>query len=199
MGEKFTGVVVCKVRGIDSSTEVAINCTEKLWLSDFESFAGRGDRLEDFSVGRSDEFLPNASQAQQTAIKNVTAGRQYSTNKGMRYLVNGRPYKLSDRLLQKYERPYGDVYRCAVLLEADKETVSFASVPVGAQAKAKMRAPSFEWFVALLIGLTLVIGTISNVLTQGYCHAEISNSVSAMVVLGVFVLFLIVIVSLVAV
>ena len=44
---------------------------------------------------------------------------------------------------------------------------------------------SLEWFVAMLVVATVVLGTLSNVFTQGYYRSEISASVIGLLFLGV--------------
>ena len=133
-----------------------------------------------------------------------------------------------DSFTQTFERPYGDVYRDAVLVAVDKrftvpKTMSDSEAkrfvinmveevdsghadfsyprevagPLSVMQRAlpitrKWSRPSFEWCIALLVGLTIVVGTISNVLTQGYYRSEISNYVFGLVLLGFCILIILV-------
>ena len=125
---------------------------------------------------------------------------------GIRYKATGESrsrnvpyYKELDTFLQKYERPYGDVYRYAILAEVN-DTRLPASVPAHGHAEAgytrfsvkQWSRPSFEWCIALLVGLTVFVGTISNVLTQGYYRSEISNWIFGLVLLGFSILVILV-------
>jgi len=189
------GRVVCRVRAKDLSTEVITPYVRKLWLTDFKAYSKQNPDRK-FAVGRDDGFSPNLSQAREQAIRNALVGSTVD-------------YRLIDEVCQKYERPYGDVFRCSVLLELDESRQVTITHPVNVNHNTNaVRSqptllsslfdcdwkPSFEWSIALLIGLTVIIGTISNALTQGYYRTEISGSVLVMVALG-FCLLIAIIVS----
>lgn len=193
------GQVVCKVKAKDLSTEVLTTYVQKLWLTDFDAYSKQNPGRQ-FAVGRDDGFYPNQSQAREQALKN--AGRTVDSVGGTQYAINGRTFNLIDEACQKYERPYGDVFRCSVLLAHGQDTsVDMVSATVMETRQPTLLSslfncgwkPSFEWSIALLIGLTVVIGTISNVLTQGYYRTEISSSMMVAVLVGFCILIAIVI------
>ncbi len=188
-----SGTLVCKLQGGELAAEFLINFIEKEWVNDFDAFAAQHPDGT-FTVGHGEEFLPDESQAMKIALDSVGAKGNWETDK--RLWIGNRAYDLTDSFRQKYERPYGDVFRYSVLLEP-AEGVGLMLLNPDGPPKTEIVGdtllasvfncgwkPSFEWSVALLIGLTVVIGTISNVLTRGYYRTEISSSVVVMVVLG---------------
>ena len=201
------GQVVCRVRAKDLSTEVIAQYVQKLWFTDYEAFSKKNPDRQ-FVIGRDDGFFPDQSQARQQALKNAGVGATVDSVAGTRYAINGRMFQLIDEVCQKYERSYGDVFRCSVLLERDRDkhaamvnvnpaaTNNFNTAGSQQSSVAALSGrgwkPSFEWSIALLIGLTVVIGTISNALTQGYYRTEISRSTMFFVLAGFSVLLLIV-------
>ncbi len=201
--DRSMGRLVCEVSYKAVSTEVITNYVERQWLTDMEGFAGksRGKYL----VGHSGHFFASEAQALNEALNSVLdslGGDEYREG----YLrKNGKTYGLVDQLIQKYERPYGDVFRCAVLLQKTETPASERQVtkarrnsnlPNARAISIRSSPPSFEWFVAMLIGMTVVIGTVSNVLTQGYYRTEISRTVIFGVVAGVLFLISVVVMAL---
>lgn len=186
------GRVVCKVKGKNTSTEVITNYAQKLWLTDFQAFEAKNPDKQ-YVVGRCDEFFPQQSQARERALKNVLDDA-IATDVGVNLEVRDFSYRHVDSFIQKYERPYGDVFRCAVLLELDLDhpamAASATSINPAPESSFLASAfdcgwkPSFEWSVAMLIGLTVFVGMISNVLTQGYYQTEISRTVYVALAFG---------------
>lgn len=194
--------VGCTLRGKDSMKKdfvknLDVKYDEKLWVTDLDAYAAKYPGPI-YIVGRSDDFFASEKVATERAVEAITDSTVESHAREIyekRFMKNGRIFQIADLYHQKYKRPYGDVFRCAVLLQSHNIIArNVTRGNTGAQKSLGLSpfnrgwTPSFEWFIALLIGLTVVVGIISNVLTQGYYRTEISRAVVICVVGGFLIL-----------
>ena len=154
---------------------------EVSWVTDFAKFKREypGKR---YVIGYSRDFMSSEIAARKSA--NSHARSQFSI------LYSGRNARLADGQFvvdvfsQKLSRPYGDVWRSAVLLDVSDEAISLVT-NVSQQRAATVRARrlSAGTGLLLLLSMTVLIAISLNVFTQGYYRGSLTTG-GAIVVLG---------------
>jgi len=184
-----------------------VSFIEKPWLTDFAHFTSLYPESR-FYIGATKGVESLKSKAHDRAVQDVAN----------RLRVNAEQIEpqIAGRFTQTIERPYGKVYREAILVQ-NPPTVRASAGIVGAVAAAGMVAPaaasaqgsllsrvvpagpwSFEFSLSMIVCLTVVAGFISNVATQGYYRTKISNTVLAIAALVVASILLVVVSSIFA-
>ncbi len=195
-----SGKVVCRwYRAIENGKPVeslgkehAVAFTEKPWLTDFHNFTSIYPDSR-FHLGVSSKVEPLKSKAHERAVQDV-ANR-----------LNLRAEQIEPRIAgtftQTIERPYGKVYREAILVQDPPQSSMqhLAGNLPGTRVQGyqtPLPRLSFEFSLAMIVCLTVVAGFISNIATQGYYRTRISRTLMVVTSLAIIVILLIVVSSL---
>ena len=176
-----SGKVVCRSAELSGKT-LSVPFLQKPWLTHFKDFT-RQYPNSIFHVGGSTRVQPLRSKAHDRAVQDVANRLNLTAEQIEPHIV--------DIFTQAIERPYGKVFREAILVHnppkvrARARNIDMASSSSWPWLRFDLFRPSFEFLLALIVCLTIVAGFISNIATQGYYRTEISNSL--MLVAGVFV------------
>ena len=175
-----------------------VSFIEKPWLTNFANFTSLYPESR-FYIGATEGVEPLRSKAHDRAVQDV-ANRLNLKSEQIEPQIAGR-------FTQTIERPYGKVYREAILVQNPPKVRAFDSV-AGVIAPSVQRSllsrvvptgpPSFEFFLAMIVCLTVIAGFISNIATQGYYRTKISNTSLAVAALVVGLILLNVVMSIVA-
>lgn len=191
------GKVKCEINfnsGVKAGEKTILteNFIEKPWLTDYENFVAIYPQSR-FFVGVSSSMEPTQAQAHQQAVADAAAQTKLSPS-----LIQPQ---IAGNFTQTMKRPYGNVYLESVLVQLPKSRPEDALIPNEPQAFLAPIAPpsnrrpfSFEFSLAMLVCLTVVVGLISNTATQGYYRAGISRA--AAIVCGIAIVSIILIVVL---
>jgi len=181
----ISGRMACRSPELDKTYSVAFH--QKPWLTHFKDFT-----LENryYYIGATKKFQPLRSKAHEGAVKEIANRLKLNVEQIEPLIV--------DKFTQAIERPYGTVFREAILVHnppVNGVATGYVAVASSSPASASrsllgrlrfdLFRPSFEFLLALIVCLTVVAGFTSNIVTQGYYRTEISNSL--MLVAGVFV------------
>lgn len=202
LGKEQTGQVVMELTDANDTIEWVAEFSDKPWLAETESFVSRNaDRM--FVIGYSPRLASSRQEAGAAALKDALARLQ--TSKGIRlaHHENVDDY-VSDRFVQKLTMPYGSVWREAVLIHiqgAETQRVARVAGAVAPATAAELAAkrswkPSIESMLASLMLLTMAVGWICNLITQGYYRVSITRAVVTAAIAGFGLLLLWVIASL---
>jgi hypothetical protein len=199
------GQVVCEWSVDDGETfTLVVEFTDKPWVSNpskfFSSPAGK-NKL----VAYSSRLASSQNEAHRSAMEAFRRQFRESQNRAFQSGYSAEN-AIADRFVQKLTMPYGSVWREAVLVKTDIGTVDFHHpISVDAQADMTNARPanvsssrvrtSPEFWLALLAGLIIAVGWVSNVLTQGYYRKPINTATLIGVSIGVIVLILLVVLS----
>lgn len=184
-----TGQIVCQLRRNSSmgQMEFTSDFIEKAWVADTEKFVTRWPKRT-FIIGFSPRLATSEQEARVSALKDANARLAKSTNKMFQPNYD-MERNVIDRFVQKLTMPYGSVWREAVLIDHGLPDTSFqhpAAASRGANRNADVAHPpgnqprsilnsrlNPESMVAGLMMLTIVVGWISNWMTQGYYRGPV--------------------------
>ena len=212
--EGTSGQLICLVKREDpsASTELLSKFIEKPWVADPEQYMSRKPSGR-YAIGFSSRLETSEQEARKSALKDVnvqlarSSSRTFADNYDMEQNV-------LDRFVQKLKKPYGNVWREAVLLDLnspEKPQVKYANKNLAIfaaksgrmshqviQATQNSVGSNFkqvwdpEMMVAGLMLLTVVIGWISNRMTQGYYRGPVWTVTGTLFSVGfLFLLFLV--------
>lgn len=164
-----------------------------MWLTDFNYFLTLHPNQR-FQVGVSG-VEPLRSEARERAIHDVCQQ------------LKVRPQTVSDHIVgtftQTIQRPYGLVYREVILVQ-DSSNLSTMAMGSNNHQGGVLSSwglergpykPSFEFGLALIVCLTVVLNFVANVATQGCCQRRISWLIWGACGVGVGLLFLMVVLT----
>ena len=162
----------CALRTKDAFLRFSASFVDKPWVQHLDSLVSRyPDRH--LLVGYSPTLASTESEARQAAMRNA--------QEQVTLTVNGRSFlqiddtHVIDRFAQKLSRPYGDVWREAVLLDIDGLAMNRSGRAV---ATATRHADEFKKnsaaMVAILLVTTILAGAIANMMTLGYYRQTIN-------------------------
>lgn len=183
------GRILCHVRTATWHASESVEHIDKQWVDDLDAFvsAHPGRRL---IVGYSGELVSSEAEAWRLAVENAGSACQL--------VINGRVVQpdeshVIDRFAQKLSRPYGDVWREAVLMDVSADRM-FDQVQTAQRAAVHARSTRTAGFagVVLLFGTALSICLILNWLTQGYYQGRLTAvaSVALATAVGVAVVIM---------
>lgn len=166
----------------------SVSFIEKPWLTDFQRFTARYPESR-FYVGAPTRVQPLKSKAHEHAVQEVAERLNLKAEQ-----IEPR---IAGKFTQTIERPYGKVYREAILVQDPPSSPMQHMVANSSDSLFrdlhKRSPPSFEFSLAMIVCLTVVAGFISNIATQGYYRTRISRGV--MIVAALCVVLIIFIVS----
>jgi len=234
-----SGQVVCVLRRKDRTGKIEFvsDFIEKPWVANAEKFATQYmDRK--FVLGFSPRLATSEQEARVSALRDVNIKLARSGGKIFKS-ISLTEQSVLDRFVQKLTKPYGSVWREAVLVDCDRvDESAFLQFEDSKMAERVAASPSssdvFEYqkviqqhvarthpetseavdsvadvgirrrldrsrnpesMVAGLMMLTIVIGWVSNWLTQGYYRKPLWTVTGTLLSLGFFFLILIVLIS----
>ena len=215
--EGKSGHLVCLVKREDpsASTELLSKFIEKPWVADPEQYMSRKPSGR-YAIGFSSRLETSEQEARKSALKDVnvqlarSSSRTFADNYDMEQNV-------LDRFVQKLKKPYGNVWREAVLLDLnspEKPQVKYANKNLAIfaaksgrmshqviQATQNSVGSNFkqvwdpEMMVAGLMLLTVVIGWISNRMTQGYYRGPVWTVTGTLFSIGFLLLIFFVLIN----
>lgn len=191
-GKKATvsGEVICQVSAASGSADSRLKFVEKPWVYDFDQLVSQSPGKR-YVVGYSQELASSEFEARESAMRNARSQIQITTNRGQRLEIDESD--VVDRFAQKLSRPYGDVWREAVLVDVTDEALraDVARVVASANRSDQVRAAT-AMGTFLLLGCTVVFCFVANALTEGYYRRKIrlgAGAITAIAILaGIFLL-----------
>jgi len=186
-----SGKIVCRSNILPSKTH-SVAFLQKPWLTHFKEFKSQFPHSH-YYIGGAGRVESLRSRAHDRAVQNLANRLNLTAGQTEPYIV--------DKFTQSIERPYGKVYREAILVQNPPELVHH-SLPSSRKLQfgpngyrlsrtntASTASPSFEFSLAMIVCLTVVAGFVSNLATQGYYRSKISQAM--WVVVAVAVVFLV--------
>ena len=193
--EVENGAVACRLRRKGAEKEdrgktFSVKFAETPWLNDFAKFARLYPSQKIF-VGLSQGFEESSDNADEEARLDI-ANQMERSSIGYNATTYRHMFK------QKITRPYGKVYRTAIL--AIVTGYEFAGHSESSPAYASVsRAKSFqidpERGVAVLAIMTVMLTFIANAATQGYYRTGLSRTAVIVCSLAILFIFLIVVLN----
>ena len=217
-----SGQIVCQLRrdGRMGQMEFASDFIEKSWVADAEKFVSRWPKRK-FIIGFSPRLAKSEQEARVTALKDANVRLAKSANKIFQPNYD-MERNVVDRFIQKLTMPYGSVWREAVLIDHGLPNTSFqkfygdnrvavsiasgvtrgsrrasavtqvATTSAGVTSKRRIDP---EAALAGLMILAVVLGWISNWMTQGYYRGQVWTVTGTFFCLGAAAFVLIVILN----
>ena len=184
-----TGNVKCEAVGSDGKASATVAFIEKSWVNQFDQLVSEFPHKQ-FVVGYSQELSSSEALARQSAMENAQSQIRVSSVGGINTLI--AESNVVDRFAQKLTRPYGDVWREAVLIDVTGEAMRGAIEIAEAKAARVSSMKRGGVLIAVLLTLAIVaVCFIGNALTQGYYRRPLSwaaSTVGALIVLAVIIL-----------
>ena len=222
LGSKFhdnvrSGQIVCQFKRDDrGKIELVSDYVEKQWVADPGKFMAQ-NAGQNLFVGLSPRLASSQQEARLAAFKDAEIQLATSTGKTFQRNHGLNQYSV-DQFAQKLTMPYGIVWRAAVMVDSSRgpyvqygdksdairvvrhtnsstttDRRLAAAVPV-AVADTRSR-PNPESILAGLILLTVVIGWISNWMTQGYYRGPVWTVTGTLFSIGFLFLIFIVLIN----
>ena len=194
--ELENGDLQCELQVKGSDEEIrkknfSVDFNDIPWLNNFENFA-RLDPSQKIYVGLSKSFEQSADTAHQIAVQDV-ADQLGLSSLNIDATVYRRIFK------QKITRPYGKVYREAILIIDTGNNFGvqkiFAGPPGSSVSSGKPLEINAERGIAVLAILTVVLTFVANIATQGYYRRRLSQTTVIVCSLAAIFIFLIVILN----
>ena len=182
-----SGKIVCRSNILPSKTH-SVAFLQKPWLTHFKEFKSQFPRSH-YYVGGAGRVESLRSKAHDRAVQDLANHLNLTAGQTEPYIV--------DKFTQSIERPYGKVYREAILVQNPPASstrlpslTSVASAVAGKATSSTKTPPSFEFSLAMIVCLTVVAGFVSNLATQGYYRSEISQAMWPVIAVAVVFLVL---------
>ena len=198
------GTIYCswKKEGGEKNNAASFDYETKPWLTETKQFVVQDSRYQ-WLIGRSQRLAKSPEEAAADAFSNVNTQLLASNRLSIKTVFDSQEMmerNVADRFVQKISMPYGDVWREAVLICLDPPSginglearpnaiVSNASTssaagrgryanPSNTVAAQSYLAPiSPESALAMLAGFVVLIGWVSNLLTQGYYRQQVNTT-----------------------
>jgi len=182
-----------------------ITVKHKQWVEDLEDYQRRFSPAAAFAVGYS-RLAGTAGEATDQAIKDATAKlvplvrrrlpqRRFRSPFGRRRQYENLPEKIErelragrfvvDRFVQRFDRPYGQVWREAVLVDASPKSLkTMATRIAGADRAERVGLRRTVFSLAALVVLICVVYGFLNAATRGYYTWSLRIAAVVLVVVG---------------
>lgn len=192
-----TGTLSCAVHSIQGSRSISVDYIEKPWIEQLDQFSN-GYPSRAFAVGVSPTLCESPEAANRSAIESLKAIETHAAINGVRVGTPVDESLVIDRFVQKLERPYGDVWREAVLVDYKSPQAEAIRTRMLAHLQAETQRyraqASQSWFHGLILiavfGATAVVGMVLNLVTEGYFRGKIAATVVAFAVAAFLAFFL---------
>ncbi|EMI53406.1 membrane protein [Rhodopirellula sallentina] len=160
--------VVTSDRG---SLETRLRFVDKPWVHNLDQVVSAFPSKK-FVVGYSDTLASTEAEARESAIANARSQVDVRTRYGAMVVLDDS--HVIDRFAQKLSRPYGNVWREAVLIDLEDLSVNSTAAAANATvSRGESERHSTIFAAVLLILTTMIICLIANFLTQGYHRKSI--------------------------
>jgi len=194
------GTLTVTIYTVDGDRECAAQYDEKPWLTDLDGYkAARPGR---WVIGQADAPSATAAEASKQAVAYAVAeimpliaheagpgpDMAFAAQRVSAALASGR--FVADRFACRFERPYGNVYHEAILVDASPANVR--AIAAEATALRKQTVRSTLGTVGSIGGLVASIGLIylvTNWLTKGYFEGRLRVLAFVALVVGVVLVF----------
>lgn len=169
----------------DGKRELSVAFVEKPWAADWSVFVNstHGDKILARSTSPCTSAAEAEARAKQSAVNGLLpivrerithayAGRRMLSDNVLAEVIQANLAArgmIADRFVQRFARPYGDVYYEALLIDASPRNVD--SIVAGATHLAERRVQRAVGIVLaflLLLAITTVLYVLINWLTKGY-------------------------------
>ncbi|MCP4782697.1 MAG: hypothetical protein GY903_28475 [Fuerstiella sp.] len=164
--QQLSGRHRCDIVTSKGTATATSSYIQKPWVEALDVFISvRPERQ--FVVGYSQEFVSSAVAARHLAMKDARSKSRVAVGGGA--FATADESHVIDRFAQKLSRPYGDVWREAVLLDVSGGRMAQAiAVARRKTVYVEERQVSVAVSLLVLFGVTMVLCVILNLLTQGY-------------------------------
>ncbi len=164
--QQRSGQYTCDITTPAGTAQVPIGYTEKPWVETFDLFISAHPNQR-YVVGYSPTLVSSEEEARQMARQDAIGKLQADIQRGL--IVEPNESHVVDRFAQKLSRPYGDVWREAILFNVSESRMASAVAAAHRQTvQVRTQRRSLVLSLAILFGVTMVLCVILNLLTQGY-------------------------------
>ena len=185
--QQIQGRLLCDIVTANGSAEVGADYLQKPWVEEFDRFVSTRPQQR-FVVGYSGRLVSSEEEARHMAMQDAIEKSQVVLAEGI--VARADESYVVDRFAQKLSRPYGDVWREAVLLDVSGNRMASAIASAHRQTmQAHQSHMSIVMSLLILFGVTTALCVILNLLTQGY-YRNVLLTVGG-IVAAIVVLFLI--------
>ena len=185
--EQQSGRHRCDIVTSHGSAKATSSYIEKPWVEAFDVFISTRPSRR-LIVGYSEKFVSSEEAARRLAMNDARSKSRVAAG-GSGAVATADESHVIDRFAQKLSRPYGDVWREAVLLDVSGARMA----PAIARAKrqtmhVREHRISVAMSLLILFGVTMVLCMILNLLTQGYYRKRLlmTGGVAAAIVVLLF-------------
>ena len=186
-----SGKVKCQAVGSDRKANATATFIQKTWVNQFDQLVSAIPQKQ-FVVGYSQELSSSEPLARQSAMENAQSQIRVhaNTHGGINTLIDVT--HVVDRFAQKLTRPYGDVWREAVLIDVTGEAMQGTIAAAEARAARDRGIKKGGALLAVLLLLAIIaVCFIGNAVTQGYYRRPLNwgaSAVGALIVFAVIIL-----------
>ena len=189
--QRFSGRHVCTIKqrkGSEITRMAHCRFVDKPWVESFERLVNK-DPSKFLVVGHSGSFASSYQEARALAMRDARSKCRITVGGETHSLVSDR--YIIDRFSQKLSRPYGDVWREAILFEIPAHAKPRVAHNIILQEQSRNNIFWSKVFGTILLILsTIVICYTINWITQGYYRTIVSVWVSGIgVLLSALLLF----------
>lgn len=182
------GKVICRLQNDDASVSFETRFLNKPWVFHFDRFVSEHPGRH-YVVGYSQKLASSEGDARRMAMDSAQSQVRIAAGRGVPLTISDR--HVVDRFAQKLSRPYGDVWRQAVLVDVSGDAMQrTASVAVRRRDQHQEQESRVLFVFALFVGLTIAVCLIANALTQGYYRNHLGVGAGGLVVLIITTLLL---------
>lgn len=182
------GTVHCRLDHSDVRTELTTKFSDKPWVFHYDEVISQAPGRK-LIVGYSDPLSGSESSARASAFRSAQDQVRISTNSGVRLELDER--QIVDRFAQKLTRPYGDVWREAVLVDLTSPSLQeVAGRRIAVAVNSNDQRQSLLVSIGLLVGVVILFCLAANGLTQGYYRRRLGIGAGSVLFLAVIVVLL---------
>jgi hypothetical protein len=165
--------------------DIVVECEyiDKPWLEDFDAFVSQRPTKR-YTIGYSGSLVSSEAEARRLAMKDAVAKSRIKVAPNA--FVHVSEQHVVDRFAQRLSRPYGDVWREAVLLDVSPDRMApLISTVQTSLVKRRTETRSALYGLVVLLGFTTLLCVILDAITQGYFRKPLVVGIAAVVILAV--------------
>ena len=188
-----TGTLSCIITSDQGSRSIRADYIEKPWVEQQDQFFSAYPARR-FAVGSSTTLCESVQAARRSAMQSLQDIKLSTLWNGRKLNVVINDSLIIDRFLQKLERPYGTVWREAILVDLNGRKAesliarTIDQVRTHTQSERESRSSTrFNIFVLIAVfAVTAMAGTVLNWITEGYFRGKITLVVIIFVIVILF-------------
>ena len=188
-----TGTLSCIITSDQGSRSIRADYIEKPWVEQQDQFFSAYPARR-FAVGSSTTLCESVQAARRSAMQSLQDIELSALWNGRKLNVVINDSLIIDRFLQKLERPYGTVWREAILVDLNGRKAesliarTIDQVRTHTQSERESRSSTrFNIFVLIAVfAVTAMAGTVLNWITEGYFRGKITLVVIIFVIVILF-------------